>query len=169
MLLPLTYFPRSMPEKNLLRMIQLAEESFNMKNDPSQLAIDEKTMEEILHLHPAAISERCNEDGPYAWLIVLPTTSDVMERFLAGEICERQILTETDPDDQYDALYLCSVLLLPEYRGKGIARTLCSEAIQAILRNHPIRALFCWAFSPEGQKLANALAVDFNLPVHWRI
>jgi GNAT superfamily N-acetyltransferase len=157
-----------MPEKNLLRMIQLAEEAFHMRNDPSQLSIDESTMEEILHLHPTAISEKRDDNGPIAWLIVLPTTSSVMERFLAGEISERQILTETDPDDQYDALYLCSVLLLPEYRGKGIARALCSEAIQAILRDHPIRTLFCWTFSDEGGKLAGTLAEEFHLPLRLR-
>jgi GNAT superfamily N-acetyltransferase len=157
-----------MPEKNLLRMIQLAEEAFEMKNDPSQLSIDESTMEEILRLHPAAISEKRDDDGPIAWLIVLPTTSTVMERFLSGEISERQILAETDPDDQYDALYLCSVLLLPEYRGKGIARALCSESIQTILRDHPIRTLFCWTFSDEGGKLAGALAEEFHLPLRLR-
>lgn len=140
-----------------------------MRNDPSQLTIDEITMEEILCLHPAAISEKRDDDGPIAWLIILPTTSDVMERFLSGEINEREILSQTKPDDHYDALYLCSVLLLPEYRGKGIAGALCSEAIQSILRDHPIRTLFCWAFSPEGQQLANVLAAEFNLPIHWRI
>lgn len=149
-------------------MIQLADEFFHVKNDPSQLSIDESVMEQLRALHRSAIQEQTNENGPIAWLIVIPTTKSVMEQFLSGAIGEREILEQTLPGGCYDALYLCSVLLLPEYRGKGIARNLCREAIRSILADHPVRSFFGWAFSPEGRRLAQALAEEFAMPLKWR-
>jgi hypothetical protein len=46
-----------MSEDNRARMIKLAEEFFNMKNDPTQLSVDENTMKRLLEIHPATLTE----------------------------------------------------------------------------------------------------------------
>jgi len=157
-----------MSEDNLARMIALAEEFFDMKNDPDQLSVDTRTMEQLREIHPCTMSEESDENGPIAWMLVIPTTGALMEEFIRGGINERELLERTHPGKTYDALYLCSALVLPEYRGKGLAGRLASRAVRSILKDHPIRSLFYWGFSPAGDALAASVAREFSLPLLGR-
>ena len=157
-----------MPEPNLERMIQLAEEFFDVKNDPDQISVDEETRARLLAIHPNTMSEVRNEAGPIVWILVIPTTTDVMEQFLVKKINEKQILQLTPPRSSYEAVYLCSALVLPEHRGKGMAKRSAVQAIREIQRQHPIKHLFAWTFSPEGEGLAISIAKDLGLPLHRR-
>jgi ribosomal protein S18 acetylase RimI-like enzyme len=151
---------------NLARMIQLAGEFFDAHNDPEQLAVDQDIMERLLKIHPASRSERRDENGPIAWLLVIPTTAEVMKKFLDHEINERGLYDQTKPGDKFEAIYLCSVLVLPEYRGKSIAKQMTLEAIREIQKDHPITSLYYWAFSGEGERLANIVAKETGLPLY---
>jgi len=153
---------------NLQRMIKLADEFFGMRNDPTQISVGESTTEKLKMIHPATMSEERTAEGPIAWILVIPTTRTVMEQFLTKQITERELLERTPIPASYDALYLCSALVLPEYREKGIARRLAASAIRSIQKDHPLRDLFYWGFSQEGRKLASALAAEFGLPLHVR-
>ena len=149
-------------------MIELATSFFDAKNDPDQISVTEHDIERLRALHPASLSESTDANGPIAWMLVIPTTAALMERFLAREIGEQTLLDETPPGGSYDALYLCSALVLPEYRGKGVARTLLDSAIAAIRADHPIRTLFYWGFSTEGERLAVLVARACGLPLRQR-
>jgi len=153
---------------NLERLIDLADEFFDAKNDPEQLAVDEAIIARLKALHPATLGEKIDGDGPVAWMLVIPTTGSLMERFLRQEIGERTLLELTPPGGRFDAVYLCSALVLPEYRGKGLARSLAVESIDSIRRDHPIGHLFYWAFSTEGENLAKAVARTVRLPLFRR-
>lgn len=157
-----------MPGDRLQRMIELAETFFKTKNDPAQLSITPEVMERLRRLHPRSMTEMADEQGPYVWIIVIPTTDGVMEDFIAGRIDERELLERTPPDISYEALYLCSALVLPEFRGRGLARRAVGEAIAQIRTTHPLRTLFYWAFSTEGERLAAAVARETGLPVRKR-
>jgi GNAT superfamily N-acetyltransferase len=152
-------------QPNLLRMIQLAEEFFETKNDPSQISVDESALECLRKLHPSTIGEETSEDGPIAWTLVIPTTEETMRRFLACEISERELLERTHADDHSEAIYLCSALVLPEYRGKGLAKHLIRRSIENIRKAHPIQSLYCWTFSVEGRRLAQSVARTVGLPL----
>jgi ribosomal protein S18 acetylase RimI-like enzyme len=128
--------------ENLERMIRLAEEFFETKNDPAQISVSSESMGKLRRLHPATLTEQTDADGPIAWVLVIPTTMDVMQRFVAKEINERELLDSTIPGASYDALYLCSALVLPEHRGKGIAKRLLVKAVGSVRQQHPIRVLF---------------------------
>jgi GNAT superfamily N-acetyltransferase len=153
---------------NLERMIALADQFFEAKNDPDQILVDAGVMERLKGIHPATISEVSDDYGPIAWMLLIPTTHQVMEQFIRAEIGERQLLEMTPPGTRFEAIYLCSALVLPEHRGKGLARRLAADAIRAIQNDHPIRELFVWAFSSEGMKLAESLAQEFHLPLYRR-
>ena len=153
---------------NLERMISLADQFFEAKNDPDQIVVNESVMERLRSIHPATLSEASDENGPIAWMLLIPTTHETMERFIQGEIGERHLLEMSAPGTRYDAIYLCSALVLPEHRGKGLARRLAVDAIRAIQADHPIREFFVWAFSEEGMKLAESLASSFGMPLHRR-
>ena len=158
-----------MHNTKLERMIQLADEFFEVKNDPAQIAVTEATMARLREIHPSTLTSEDDENGPIAWILIIPTTSDVMEQFITNMINERELLELTPLHTQYNALYLCSALVLPEYRGKGFARRLLREAITSIRRDHPITSLFYWAFSVEGDKLAASMAREFSMPLHKRL
>ena len=158
-----------MPEENLMRMIQLAEEFFDAKNDPLQISVDEQTMARLREIHPNTISEIRNEQGPIAWVLVIPTSVEMMRKFIDKTIHEGDLLKETTDSPDYEAVYLCSALVLPEYRGKGLAKQLCTAAIHSIGEKHSIKYLFYWAFSSEGTNLARSVAKEFGLPLLSRV
>jgi hypothetical protein len=157
-----------MPDDNLKRMIALAEEFFDVKNDPDQIAVDEGTRTRLLSIHPNTMTEVRNEDGPIVWILVIPTTTDIMEQFLGRRMSERELLQKTAPGNGFEAVYLCSALVLPEHRRKGLARRSAVQAVREIQREHSIKQLFAWTFSPEGERLAVSIARELGLPLRLR-
>src|SRR5258707_8424514 len=125
-------------EKNFERMVRLAEEFFETKQDPSQISVDENVLQRLRTIHPRTLSEERNADGPIAWILVFPTTRELMEKFIAKTISERDLLWSTPLRSVYETLYLCSALVLPEFRGKGLAARLTRDAIAAIQKDHPL-------------------------------
>ena len=157
-----------MSQNNLERMIKLADEFFATKNDPSQISVDEKVMARLREIHPNSMNEKATEDGPVAWAIVLPTTRELMGKFIGKKITEKELLDRTPPGEKYDAIYFCSVLVLPEYRGKGYAKKLVMESVRSICKDHSIECFFYWGFSAEGERLARCIAEEFHLPLFQR-
>lgn len=153
---------------NYQRLIKLAEETFAMNSDSSQISVNEEVRERLIRIHPATLSEFRDESGPVAWLLVIPTTIELMNRFLSKEITEKELFEFTPLNASYNALYLCSGLVLEEYRRKGIIRQLALKAIEDIRKDHPIRFLFNWAFTKEGDLAAEALAKWTGLPLQKR-
>jgi hypothetical protein len=158
-----------MSDDNFKRMIALAEKFFDVKNDPDQISVDEETRTRLLAIHPNTMSEVRNDDGPIVWILVIPTTMDIMEQFLARDINERGLLQKTSPGDRYEAVYLCSALVLPEHREKGLAKQSAVQAVKEIQKQHSIKQLFAWTFSQEGEKLAISIARELELPLRFRV
>jgi predicted GNAT family acetyltransferase len=153
---------------NYERMIQLSDEVFSSRTDPDQLNVDEKVMKHLQLIHPDTISEYEEGNGPICWVLCIPTTLDLMNQFINQKISEKELYELTPLNTKYEAIYLCSALLLEEFRGKGIAQELCIEAIEGIKKAHSIKALFLWAFSKEGEKLAEKIAGLIDLPLYKR-
>lgn len=154
-----------MPLSNFERMIQLAEEVFDVRNDPDQLNVDEDVLERLEKIHPATVSEFDDGNGPVAWVLVIPTTAELMNKFLENKITEKELYELTPLNTIYEAVYLCSALVLTEYRRKGIAKQLTLDAIEKIRKDHPIKTLFAWPFSKEGDLAVNGLAILISLPL----
>jgi GNAT superfamily N-acetyltransferase len=153
---------------NFERMIQLADEVFAVKDDPTQLDVNHQVLDRLNKIHPASVSEYNEGNGPIAWLLLIPTTLDLMNQFLQGEISEKELFDLTPLDKKYEALYFCSAMVLEEYRRKGITRQLSLSAIDAIRKDHPLRSAFVWAFSPEGDRAAETIARLADLPLYKR-
>lgn len=155
-----------MPLSNFERMIQLAEDVFAVKNDPDQLDVNEEVIERLKRMHPSTVSEYDDGNGPVAWVLLIPTTLDLMNKFLENKITEKQLFELTPLDAEYEALYLCSGLVLEEYRRKGIAKRLALNAVEDIRKDHPLKALFVWAFTKEGDLGSESLARLTSLPLY---
>ena len=158
-----------MPLSNLERLIRMADEVFANKSDPNQLDVNEEVMERLLRIHPSTVSEYDDGNGPVAWVLIIPSTTGLMNSFLENKISEKELFDLTQPDVAYDAVYLCSALVLEEYRRKGIAKQLALEAIAKIRLEHPIKALFVWTFSKEGELGSEAIARSTSLPLFKKI
>lgn len=157
-----------MPESNYQRLVRLAEEVFAVKDDPEQLDVDQEVIQRLQKIHPSTISEYYDGKGPVAWLLLIPTTQELMEKFLRKEISEREMFNLTPEDSVYDSIYLCSALVLDEYRRKGIVKQLALKAIENIRKDHPVRSLFVWPFSREGDLAAENIAGMIGLPLYKR-
>lgn len=153
------------PQPNFNRMLQLIDEVFATRSDPGQIQVNRGQLARLQKIHPATLTELADENGPVIWLLLIPTTKNIMTDFLSGSITEKQLLERTKPGDVYDCIYLCSATTLPEYRGQGKTKQLCLEGIQKIQKDHPIKTLFVWPFTPEGKRLAEALAQETGLEI----
>ena len=157
-----------MAPSNYERMIQLSDEVFSSRTDPHQLNVNENVMEHLQLIHSDTISEYDDGNGPVCWILCIPTTLDLMNKFINKEISERELYELTPLNTKYEAIYLCSALLLEEFRGKGIAQRLGVKALENIKIDHPIKALFFWSFSKEGEKLAEKVSSLIGLPLYKR-
>ena len=157
-----------MAMSNFERMIRLADEVFAVKNDPDQLDVDEYVLERLKKIHPATVSEYADPNGPVAWVLLIPTTESLMKDFLDKKITEKELFEKTPIGDRYEAIYLCSAMVLQEYRRKGITKQLTQKAIEEISKDHPLKALFVWTFSEEGNHGAETIARITTLPLYKR-
>lgn len=146
-------------------MIQLADEVFASRTDPDQLSVNEEVIKRLQQIHPATLSEYDDGNGPVAWILIIPTTLDLMNRFLEGKISEKEVYESTPLNIPYEAVYLCSAMVLNEYRRKGIATKLTVQAIESIKKDHKIQWLFVWPFSKEGLVGAEKVAALTGLPL----
>ena len=153
---------------NLDRLIQLADNVFAAKNDPDQLDVDWQVLERLRKIHPSTVSDFDEGMGPVAWVLLIPTTMELMKGFLEKKISEKQLYEKTPIGASYEAIYLCSALVLEEFRRKGIAKQLTLKAIQDIQKDHPIKALFVWTFTKEGDMAADSIARLTSLPLYKR-
>jgi GNAT superfamily N-acetyltransferase len=154
-----------MAMSNYERMIQLADDVFSTKTDADQLSVDEDVMARLHEIHPASLSEYDDGNGPAAWILVFPTTTALMQDFLERKITEKELFELTPLGVNYESIYLCSALVLEEYRNKGIAKKLTIDAIEQIRKDHPIKFLFVWAFTKEGDIVSNKISLEVGLPI----
>jgi GNAT superfamily N-acetyltransferase len=157
-----------MAPSNFERMIQLAEDVFAVRNDPDQIDVNEDVLARLRSIHPSTVSEYNEGNGPAAWLLVIPTTTELMLRFLEHKISERELFDLTPLHSKYESLYLCSAMVLEEYRRKGITKRLALKAIEEIRKDHPLKAMFVWSFTEEGDLAADTLAKAVKLPLFKR-
>jgi hypothetical protein len=100
----------------------------------------------------------------------LPADKEIMEKFISKEMNEDELLRAVQKKvtlKNFDAVYLCSALIKPEFRGKGYAKNSMKTSIKKIAGNKkPI--LFYWKFSEEGAGLAKKIAEELNLEIRKR-
>ncbi|MBX2907798.1 MAG: hypothetical protein KF744_17260 [Taibaiella sp.] len=154
---------------NFERMMEVVNETFDTRNDPEQVSVSPEEQAMLEAIHPATLSELANDAGPIVWILLIPTTAELMDDFLEGRITEKELLHNTTPGHQYDSVYLCSASVLPEFRGQGLAKKLTVQALERIRKDHPVKTLFYWPFTDEGKHLAGAVAKELGLKLRVRV
>lgn len=137
----------------LEKEMRIAEEIFGTEKDPDQMPINEESVKKLDSIYEGWLGSVLDEEGePIAWSVVLPTQTELMDKFLNNEITEKQLLEKTKPEDVYNSLYVASVITVPEQRSKGFATKVLSEAIErAPLVDNAV--IFAWPWSVEGRSL----------------
>jgi hypothetical protein len=145
-------------ENNYQRMMHLIDEVFATRNDPDQIQVTKQQLIKLNQIHPSCLTEHANENGPLIWILIIPTTTLIMEDFINGKITEKELLDNTPLNIAYQSIYLCSATTLPEERDKGKTKQLCLNAIKEIQKTNPIENLFVWPFTKAGEALAKTIA-----------
>ncbi|MDX2174032.1 MAG: hypothetical protein SFY56_13095 [Bacteroidota bacterium] len=146
-------------------MLGLIDEIFETRNDPKQLEVNEAVIEKLQQLHPSTLCELANEQGPISWVLIIPTTKSLMMDFLDCKVSENDLLNKTTVDDNFESIYLCSATTLPEFRRKGDTKKMCIRAIKEVCKDFPIKTLYVWPFTREGEFLAEGIAKEIGLPL----
>ncbi|HNQ59828.1 MAG TPA: GNAT family N-acetyltransferase [Bacteroidales bacterium] len=158
-----------MISNNYERMLKLVDEVFATSSDPNQIRVTPEVMDRLKEMHPSTFAEYSDSNGPVAWIMIIPSTLELMNCFVKGEISENELFELTPSNISYEALYLCSALVLEEYRRQGIAKRLILQAVENIRQQFPIKALFVWPFTKEGELIAENIARKVSLPLYKRL
>lgn len=160
----LVYF--SGMEKIISEILSKTDEVFGVSDDPFQIPVTKEAWDKMMSLHPDSILYRSDgADNLMGWLGMVPTTKELMNKFINGEISEREMFNMTEKQNISEALYLGGVVVLPEYRRKGLAKELLKEAIRNFRKINPQIILFYWAFSNEGKKLAEKVSRELHIEI----
>jgi hypothetical protein len=153
-----------MDEQILNKIISVDEKFFRTTNDSQQIPITKEALDKILQLHSNAFLYKLENNEPISWVVVVPTSKDLADKFLNDEISERELLDLTKPQLVYEAIYLCSATTMPEHRRKGYVIEMMKEAIGSIPHKEDVK-LFAWAYSPEGKALMEKAAREFGVKI----
>lgn len=152
--------------EDLEKMNAIAIELFQTENDDTQASPTlEKCLQVIKKDKYNYISINDDKGEPIAWSLVMPTSLEVMDNFLSEEITERELLETSRSDDKFEALYLFSVIVLPEHRRKGLGQFLFKTQIKYFKDKYNISELYSWWFSEEGKKLGDSLEKDLGIEI----
>lgn len=144
------------------KMDAIAESIFGTEENPDQIPITVESGEKLDKLTSHWIKYRLDEKGdPIAWAVVVPTTKELAEKFIGGEINERQLLDLTTPQEYYSAVYLCAVITVPNHRRKGLGLQLFKEAVTSIPTTEDF-ILFVWPVGEGGLELTQKVAQDLG-------
>ena len=72
---------------------------FATRNDTNQIQVTAAQLKKLQKLHPSTLTELADKNGPVIWVLVIPTTTSVMNEFLRGKISEKTMLQKTKVGD----------------------------------------------------------------------
>lgn len=100
-------------------------------------------------------------------IYVMPCTKEIMERFLADDINEKQMSEEIREKVNYrnfDCIYLCSSFIKPEFRGKGLSVEARIKTIKKVVGKRNIKPiLFYEPYTKEGEMSCKKVAKILGL------
>ncbi|MEK7585183.1 MAG: GNAT family N-acetyltransferase [Patescibacteria group bacterium] len=157
-----------MDKETLEKIRRISEKFFGTQSDPDQMPVNQESADKLHAIHPDTIIYKFDGPrNPIAWSVVVPTSIGVMNGFLNKEISEKELLDMATEEKKFEALYLCAVFVLPEYRGKGYAKQLLTESIDKLSKGK-VLPLYCWIYSKEGAGLINLLSQELGREIARR-
>ncbi len=157
-------------EEQKKQAMEAAEKYFGTAEDPEQIPVSDESRQKLGALSPdwdvIAVDEHNQIVG---WAVTVPTTLELMEKFLKKEISERELLDYTKPQENYSALYISTFFVSPEHRRKGYATKIFEEMLRRFDYQNKKQTLFAWIYSKDGEELIKSIATKFNLEIKVRV
>ena len=154
-----------MKAANYQRLLELADQLFNTKSDPEQLDVNEHVIETLQDIAPVLVHEHQIDHEAVAWITLIPSNETLTEAFIQGAISEKNYFEKSVVLSAFDTIYLCSAIVLEEFRHQGIVSQHCKAAIEHMRIQHKIKQLAAWPFTAEGLSCARAIAHRLELPL----
>ena len=149
-------------------MMNAAKEFFGTEQDPEQIPITKKSLKKLLLLDKNAFHyEKDKEENIVGWVVLVPTNKKLAKYFIEGRINEKELFDKTKPQKKYDAIYLCSAIVLPKYRRQGYALKMMKDSLEKIPHEKD-SLLFYWPFSNEGRLAVQKAEKIFNIEIKER-
>ena len=156
-------------EKISLKAREISEAIFVSEEDPNQMPITKETKKRLQEINKDALLYKIDEkENLISWVVTIPTSTELMDKFLSKEINERELFEQTKPNTEYDALYICAIVTAPEYRNKGYAKEMILEAIKRFEKTKDLK-IFAWPTSKEGLSLLTTLEKETARKIYLRI
>jgi hypothetical protein len=146
---------------------RLSEDYFQTHIDPEQININEENKMWIYKNIPNSVNVVKFGDEVIGFSFILPCSKKLMDKFVSKKINEAQLFDSIKKlDFEIECIYLCAVIIKPEFRGEGLGSKATLKSISgfaAKMNKKPI--LFYWAYSKEGDSLAKRVSREsgFNL------
>lgn len=149
-------------EEILKKEMEIAEAIFDTENDPDQMPINEESIVKLDEIYKDWLETEFDEKGePISWSVILPTQKNLAEKFIRNEITEKELLDFTKPQEVFNALYIVSVITIPEKRNMGLAQKVIKRSILKVpLEKNSL--IFAWASTEDGKKLISKINKKTN-------
>lgn len=157
--------PVEINEEQLGKLIAFVEPFFETASDPTQIPATEEAYRKLLALDSHSVELRADSSGNVvSYAAVLPTSKELMEKFLGREVTEREMFDRTEAIHP-EALYLMAVAVDKNFKGKGDVFGMMKEIIQYFQGRNPDLELFVWEFSEEGKRFVSILEHRYGVTV----
>lgn len=150
--------------KDFYDAVKLHVEEFEVESDFEQIQEEDVPYEKLIKND---CEEECilkDHDVVIGSTFVILTSIDIMNLFLQGKITERELLFESRKIKSYNSIYLCSSIIIQEYRRFGLIFEAGKILLKKIIeKNNFNPVIFGWTFSEAGSNLLKKTAKHFNL------
>lgn len=162
-----------MTERTIEQILLYAEQFFGTQNDPTQLPATRESFDALLALDERGIVTELTEEGDLiGWMVTVPTTAEQMESFVNERITEAELFSNSIIPRAHtgyvEAVYLCAVFVLPEYRQKGYGRGLVQKAVRLYREENSEAQFFTWPWSCAGRKVVKKIADEEGITITER-
>ncbi|MEI6849816.1 MAG: hypothetical protein WCK29_02140 [archaeon] len=158
-------------EAQIVRL--LAEEYFKTEGDSEQAKVNDENRNWIHENIPECRNVIKDGEKIVGFTLIFPCKKETMNLFLNNDITEEELLRIMKKELNYknfDSIYLCSTVIIEEYRRKGLALKAFIKSIEKIISFSKNKKpnLFYWGFSEEGKRLSEKVAKETGLELKYR-
>jgi len=141
---------------------------FKNNIDSNQWVSDFKTNNKIIKTFKYSLIIFKDEELIIGYSLVIPSNKKLMIDFLTNKINETQLIKSNLKNVNllnFQTLYLCAAIILPEYRNQGYAKKGVLKSINYYKKSNKNIVLFSWSYSKSGNQLLQAISNTVKLPL----
>ncbi len=138
---------------------EMVKKYFKTDENPEQMPPTKETQDFLYKSCQGYMNVLKDDDKVVGFMLLLPARKELMNDFISKKINEVTLferIMRSPMDKIPQTIYLCSTIVLEDYRGKGFAVEGTLKILDKFKKNKPI--LFSWSISPEGDNMAKKIS-----------